>query len=158
MGEDPFVRWITRIGARAGRPHPYHPPVERVFTRIAPAVPHRVTPIMNMNTGRMRRQWWTTAAANLVMGVPCVVPVWLLWYVAVNGPLAELGWTVREPTENDGMLLWLVIAVSVVTAFVLLWWLANDFLRRWNTAAARVYWPVCALVTLVPTLTLISLS
>ncbi|MFG2483010.1 hypothetical protein ACGFSI_09635 [Streptomyces virginiae] len=101
----------------------------------------------------MRKHWWVTVGANLVMGVPGVVPVFLLWYMAVNGPLAELGWTVREPTENDGMLLWLV---PVVAAFVLLWWLANDFLRRWNTAAARVYWPVCALVTLVPSVTLMA--
>ncbi|WP_309136871.1 hypothetical protein [Streptomyces sp. CG 926] len=79
------------------------------------------------------------------------MPVFLVWYIAVNGPLAELGWTVREPTENDGMMLWLVIAVPIVAAFVLLWWLANAFARRWNTAAARVYWPVCAAVTLVPT-------
>lgn len=88
------------------------------------------------------------------MGVPALVPVWLLWYVAVNGPLADLGWTRREPTENDGMLLWLVIAVPVVTLFALLWWLANHAVRRWNTAAARVYWPVCALATLVPTFAL----
>lgn len=91
------------------------------------------------------------------MGVPGVVPVWLVWYVAVNGPLADLGWTQREPTENDGMLLWWVIAAPVVTAFALLWWLANDFVRRWNAAAARVYWPVCALATLAPTAALIVL-
>ncbi|WP_329405034.1 hypothetical protein OG523_25995 [Streptomyces virginiae] len=87
-----------------------------------------------------------------------VVPVWLLWYIAVNGPLADLGWTRREPTENDGMLLWLVIAVPVVTLFALLWWLANHFVRRSNTAPARVYWPVCALVTLVPSVTLMLLA
>ncbi|MER6255425.1 hypothetical protein ABT224_29145 [Streptomyces sp. NPDC001584] len=106
----------------------------------------------------MRRRWWIAAGVNLLMGVPAVVPVWLLWYLAVNGPLAELGWTVREPTENDGMMLWLVIVVPVVTAFVLLWWLANHFVRRRNTAAARVYWPVCALMTLVPTATLMILA
>ncbi|MFD3467861.1 hypothetical protein ACFWWM_16075 [Streptomyces sp. NPDC058682] len=89
------------------------------------------------------------------MGVPGVVPVWLLWYIAVNGPLADLGWTVREPTENDGMV---PILVPIVAASGVLWWLANRFLRRWNTAAARVYWPVCALVTLVPTATLIIFS
>ncbi|MFJ2751471.1 hypothetical protein [Streptomyces sp. NPDC087297] len=89
------------------------------------------------------------------MGVPAVVPVWLLWYIAVNGPLADLGWTVREPTENDGMVL--VILGPIVAASALLWWLANHFIRRWNTAAARVYWPVCALVTLVPTFALMIL-
>ncbi|MFF4267641.1 hypothetical protein ACFY7Y_38625 [Streptomyces virginiae] len=102
----------------------------------------------------MRRNWWITAGTNLVMGVPGIVPVWLVWYVAVNGPLADLGWTVPEPTENDGML---VVLVPIVAAFALLWWLANDFLRRWNTAAARVYWPVCALAALVPTAALIVL-
>lgn len=109
---------------------------------------------MSVNTGRMRKQWWIAAGANLLMGVPAVVPVWLLWYIAVNGPLADLGWTLRDSSEDDGVLVWVVLAAPVVTVFALLWWLVNRFVRRRNTAAARVYWPVCVLATLFPSFAL----
>jgi hypothetical protein len=80
-----------------------------------------------------------------------VVPIWLLWYFAVNGPLADAGVTVREPTENDGMLLWLVIIVPAVALFVLLWWLANSPLRHRTTLAPRAYWSLSVAALFVPT-------
>ncbi|MFI7359220.1 hypothetical protein ACIBTP_35480 [Streptomyces avidinii] len=103
----------------------------------------------------MGKQWWTAVGVNLLLGIPGVVPVWLLWYLAVNWPLAALGWTEREATENDGVLPWLVIAAPVVLVFALLWWLTNRALRRRRTAPAfRLYWPVCALATLLPSFAL----
>jgi hypothetical protein len=60
-------------------------------------------------------------AANLLMGVPGVVPVWMLWYFAVNWPLEALGRTVREPTENDGMLPWLLLFRPGIALSALLW-------------------------------------
>ncbi|MFF2525638.1 hypothetical protein [Streptomyces liangshanensis] len=83
-----------------------------------------------------------------------MVPIFLLWYFASNGPLADLGWTQREPTENDGMLLWLVIIAPVVVAFTLLWWLANYPVRRRIPLDSRLYWSASALVTVLPTFTL----
>ncbi|GAA1392392.1 hypothetical protein GCM10009639_23940 [Kitasatospora putterlickiae] len=90
------------------------------------------------------------AVVNLLLGVPAVVPVWLLWYFAVNWPLKALGWTVGEPTENDGPLPWLVLAGPLVLAFTALWWLANDGLRR-RSGRGRGYWSLSVALTLLPT-------
>lgn len=68
-----------------------------------------MTPITGVNTGGMRKWLPTAVGVNLVLGIPGVVPVWLLSYFAVNWPLAAVGWTQREPTENDGMLPWLLL-------------------------------------------------
>ncbi|MER5354338.1 hypothetical protein ABT093_28915 [Kitasatospora sp. NPDC002551] len=102
------------------------------------------------------------AAVNLVMGLPAVVPLFLLWYFAANWPLAALGWTEGEPTENDGPLPWLVLCGPVVVACAALWWLANDALRRRSGRSGRTgggwfYWPVSAGLTLVPTGVLIAM-
>lgn len=104
----------------------------------------------------MRTYSPAAAALNLLLGLPAVVPVWLLWYVAANWPLAALGWTGREPTENDGVLSVLAVVVPVVGAFALLWWLANAAVRR-RTApgAGRAYWPVSLSLLLVPTFVLL---
>lgn len=75
-----------------------------------------------VNTGRMRK--WLSAAVgvNVLLGVPGVVPACLLRYYVSNGPLADLGRTRREPTENDGMLLWLLIVVPVNVVLLLVRW------------------------------------
>ncbi|MEV0007292.1 hypothetical protein [Streptomyces sp. NPDC047973] len=100
---------------------------------------------------------WCLAAfgVNLALGVPGVVPVWLVWYFLANGPLADAGWTQREPTENDGMALWLVIIVPVVAVFGGIWWLANAPLRRRAPLGPLAYWTAGVLITLVPTVVLI---
>ncbi|MFE2109931.1 hypothetical protein ACFXAF_29270 [Kitasatospora sp. NPDC059463] len=105
----------------------------------------------------MRTYVPAAVAVNLALGVPAVVPVWLLWYFAANWPLAALGWTEGEPTENDGPLPWLVLCGPVVLASAALWWLANTGLRR-RCASGWVYWPVSAGLTLVPTGVLITRS
>ena len=110
-----------------------------------------------MSTGPTRKWLLTAVGVNLLLGVPGVVPVFLLWYFAVNWPLAALGWTQRNPTENDGMLPWLLVFGPVVTLFAAVWWLANSPMRRRVALAPRRYWLVIALVTLVPTFTLITL-
>jgi hypothetical protein len=87
---------------------------------------------------------------NLVLGIPAIVPLFLVWYVMSNGPLATLGWTQREPTENDGMLVWLVIVVPVFCLFGLLWGLINAWMRRRTTAPTSLYWLACMAATLLP--------
>ncbi|SDT12332.1 hypothetical protein SAMN05216371_1341 [Streptomyces sp. TLI_053] len=105
----------------------------------------------------MRTYPTAAVAVNLLLGLPAVVPVWLLWYFAVNWPLAELGWTRREPTENDGVLPWLMLAVPVLAVFAAVWWPANHLLRRRrrhryaDPGRAGAYWTTSALLTLVPT-------
>ncbi|MBQ0986924.1 hypothetical protein KBZ10_20895 [Streptomyces sp. F63] len=95
---------------------------------------------------------------NLLLGIPAVVPAFLLWYFASNWPLAELGWTDREPTENDGVLPWVMLAVPVISLFGLIWGLANALLRRWTPLAPGAYWLLSAAATALPTLTLIVIS
>ncbi|WP_184917470.1 hypothetical protein [Streptomyces luteogriseus] len=104
-----------------------------------------------MGRGRWARRWSAPLVVNVLLGIPGVVPFWLLWYLAVNGPLAEAGWTVREPTENDGMALWLVIVVPVVTLYGLIWWLANRPLRHRTALAPHTYWLLSLTAPLLPT-------
>ncbi|MER7846259.1 hypothetical protein ABTZ03_20165 [Kitasatospora sp. NPDC096077] len=99
----------------------------------------------------------TAVVLNLLLGLPGVVPVWLLYQFAVNWPLAALGWTDREPTDNDGILPWLLLPGPVVLGSGALWWLANRAVRR-RTApggSRAGYWLTSVLLTLVPTLVLI---
>ncbi|WP_435283118.1 hypothetical protein [Streptomyces koelreuteriae] len=104
------------------------------------------------------KHWSAPLLVNLLLGIPAVVPIWLLWYLTANWPLAELGLTVREPTENDGMALWLVIVVPVVALFGLIWWLANSPLRRRTSLTPRTYWLLSLSAPLLPTAVLILVS
>ncbi|MFH8881195.1 hypothetical protein [Streptomyces californicus] len=90
--------------------------------------------------------------ANLLLGIPAVVPLFLIWYLLSNYPLAELGWTEREPTENDGILPGLIIAVPVVGVFGIGWALLNLWMRDRLSAGAPAspYWALAATLTLAP--------
>ncbi|MFD5567253.1 hypothetical protein [Streptomyces cadmiisoli] len=103
----------------------------------------------------MTKRWWAPVLVNTLLGVPGVVPIWLLWYYAVNGPLADLGLTVREPTENDGMLGWLLITAVAFGLYGLFWWVCNRPLRHGTTLAPLTYWALGVLSTFVPTIALI---
>ncbi|MFI1992025.1 hypothetical protein [Actinoplanes sp. NPDC020271] len=48
----------------------------------------------------------TAVGANPVLGVPGIVPIFLGYCYLTNGPLWELGWTSREPAENDACPRW----------------------------------------------------
>lgn len=89
---------------------------------------------------------------NLLLGVPAIVPMFLIWYYLSNGPFADAGWTRRDPNENDGTTLWLVIVVPVVAVFGGLWTLANVWMRRRLVADAPPYpyWLVSAALTAAP--------
>ncbi|GGU87332.1 hypothetical protein GCM10010275_24090 [Streptomyces litmocidini] len=90
------------------------------------------------------------AAVNLLLGVPGIVPYFLVWYVLANGPLAALGWTAQDPNENDGMSLWLVVVVPVLGTYGLVWGLVNRRLARRTPAPRTVFWTVCAVASLAP--------
>nr|WP_171109789.1 MULTISPECIES: hypothetical protein [Streptomyces] len=98
----------------------------------------------------MIRRWPTALGVNLLLGIPGVVPIWLLWFLAASRHNPE-------PTENDGMALWLVIIVPVVGLYTLLWWTANTALARRTSLAAQHYWLLSVAGTFLPTLTLILL-
>lgn len=103
----------------------------------------------------MARHWSAPLLLNVLLGIPGVVPIWLLWYLAANWPLAGLGLTVREPTETDGALGWVLITVPVVGLYGLLWWSANRPLARRTALGSRAYWLLSVLTTFVPTIVLI---
>ena len=65
--------------------------------------------------------------------------------------LGELGSTVREPTEDDGILSWLVVGPPVVAAATLLWWLLNSALRSRLAAEAPRSWLLSTAAVLAPT-------
>ncbi|MET9499022.1 hypothetical protein [Streptomyces sp. NPDC006552] len=87
-------------------------------------------------------------ALNLLLGVPGVVPIWLLWYLVSN-------WIDPAPTENDGMALWLVIIAPVLAFYALLWWFPNRALARRTPLTTRHYWLLSATGTLLPTAALL---
>ncbi|MDW4900243.1 hypothetical protein HXS80_20200 [Streptomyces sp. CB04723] len=102
-----------------------------------------------------RARLWKSSvpvAANLLLGIPAVVPLFLIWYLLSNYPLADLGWTQREPTENDGILPGLIIAVPVVGVFGIVWALLNLWMRDRLSAGASAssYWTLAAALTLAP--------
>ncbi|MGP4085800.1 hypothetical protein [Streptomyces sp. KR55] len=65
-----------------------------------------------------------------MLGCIAVIPLWLLLLFAINFPLASLGVTRREPTENDGMLPWLILLVPLLSGLLALWWSLNALIRR----------------------------
>ena len=87
---------------------------------------------------------------NVLLGIPAVVPLFLVWYMLANWPLADLGWTQQEPTENDGMLGWLIFATPVVCLFGCSWGLINAWMRRRTAARASRYWLACVVAVLAP--------
>ncbi|MEV0241464.1 hypothetical protein AB0I06_16250 [Streptomyces sp. NPDC050674] len=104
------------------------------------------------------RQWLRLSfplVVNVLLGIPAVVPAFMLWYFAANWPLASLGWTDREPTENDGVLPWVMVATPILVLFGLIWWLANRPFRRRTALSPGRYWLLSAVATALPTLTLI---
>lgn len=105
--------------------------------------------------GERRWAWPLTVAANLCLGVVGLVPFFLLVLFLINFPLAALGLTSREPTENDGMFPWAVVLTPLLLGFCALWFLANLGLRNLTPAEhARRHWWLAALLTSAPALSL----
>lgn len=105
------------------------------------------------DTGRTQRlKWALVVTVNLVLGFFAVIPLWALWFFAANFPLAAMGLTRREPTENDGVFPWLVILVPLVGGFLAAWSLTNLLVWRRTGQAARPYWAASSAVVLLPTI------
>ncbi|MFS8203772.1 hypothetical protein ACLVWQ_34510 [Streptomyces sp. CWNU-52B] len=105
----------------------------------------------------MGRSWPVPFAVNMVLGIPGIVPAWLVYYFAANWPLAGLGLAGRNPTENDGVLPWLLLAGPVLTLFFLMWWLINLPIRRRTRLTPGTYWLLSAAAATLPTLALTTL-
>ncbi|MFI5678255.1 hypothetical protein [Streptomyces cellulosae] len=100
---------------------------------------------------RPQLSWALPVTANLVLGVVAVVPLWLLTQFARNYPLAALGLTDREPTDDDGMLPWAMLLVPMWVLFLALWVSANWLIREKAVVSRGWYWGWAVLVALVPT-------
>ncbi|WP_242624980.1 hypothetical protein [Krasilnikovia cinnamomea] len=87
---------------------------------------------------------------NVLLGIPAIVPLFLAWYILANWPLADLGWTQPEPTENDGMAGWLILATPVFCMFGSIWGFINVWMRRRTAVRASRYWLACVAALLVP--------
>ncbi|MGN9816997.1 hypothetical protein ACTMUQ_16850 [Streptomyces sp. SD11] len=105
----------------------------------------------------MGKSWPAPLAVNVLLGVPGIVPIWLVFYFAVNWPLAGLGLAGSNATENDGVLPWLLVGGPILALFFLVWWLANRPLRRRTHLEPGAYWLLSVTATTLPTLALISL-
>ncbi|MBA8826157.1 hypothetical protein FHX42_003533 [Saccharopolyspora lacisalsi] len=99
-------------------------------------------------TSRLR--WIASIVANLLLGCIAVIPLWLLWLFALDFPFAALGLTRRAPTENDGVLPWLIVLVPLLTVLVALWILINFWMRRKSEMPTRTYWVASSVVMLFP--------
>ncbi len=98
------------------------------------------------------RKLLIAAGVNLVLGVPGIVPIFLGWYFLVNGPLSDLGWTVREPTEDDGTLVLGVFLAPVLLISAAIYGWANWWLRRRTDVSALPYWTACVTAFFLPVL------
>lgn len=90
------------------------------------------------------------AVVNVGLGIVAVVPLWLLLLFAVNFPLASMGLTSREPTENDGMLPWALLLVPLWALFLGLWIPVNLLLHDRTELPGARYWTLASLTALTP--------
>ncbi|NAS21236.1 hypothetical protein GT755_05990 [Herbidospora sp. NEAU-GS84] len=86
---------------------------------------------------------------HVVLGGVGIFPLIYITYFLTQYPLAALGLTEREPTENDGILISLVALVGVSPFFVI-WAVINEVIRRITRLPHRSYWWASAIVSLLP--------
>ncbi|WP_329088275.1 hypothetical protein [Streptosporangium sp. NBC_01469] len=88
-----------------------------------------------------RIAWLAPLAVNILFGCLAPFPLFLVWYFLANYPLAALGLTERDPTDNDGILPHLIM-LGGVGLFVALWAVVNLAVRALSRLPARSYWLV----------------
>jgi hypothetical protein len=88
-----------------------------------------------------RIAWLAPLAVNVLFGYFAVFPLSLVWYYLTNSPLVAQGLTERDPTDNDGILGYLIV-LGGVGLFIALWAVVNLALRALLRLPARSYWPV----------------
>ena len=92
---------------------------------------------------------------NLVLGVPAIVPFFLLWYGWASWSPTEFRQGLMEPSVNEEPLGWAMIAGPFVFGFGGIWLFVNWLVRGRRTMVPRLrYWSVCVAATLVPYLSL----
>lgn len=91
-------------------------------------------------------RWVAVLSVNTVLGALFTMPMLYLWLFLQEYPLAALGLASREPTNNDGVLPWLLLIIPLLSLGLLLWLGINVLLRKWAKLPARQHWPACAAV------------
>ena len=96
---------------------------------------------------------------NVILGVPAVVPVWLAWFYLTQWPLAAIGPTTQDASQDDGVVIASVVVLPVVALGVVAWFFVGLWLRpRVDPMNGPWFWPVSALAVLAPTAVLILVS
>ncbi|GAA1020577.1 hypothetical protein Aple_078700 [Acrocarpospora pleiomorpha] len=93
--------------------------------------------------------WLAPVSVNVVLGSVGVIPLAFVWMFLAQYPLAALGLTERDPTDNDGILPWLVL-LGAVGLFFILWTVINKVTRRVTRLPNRSYWWVSVIISLTP--------
>ncbi|MEU7583458.1 hypothetical protein AB0B50_38440 [Streptomyces sp. NPDC041068] len=88
---------------------------------------------------------------NVLLGIPAVVPVWMLYYLAVT-------WVHSAPEENDGFGVVLILLGPLVAACGFLWWAANVPCARRTQLHSAQYWALSLLGMLLPSAALFTNS
>ncbi|MEV6982907.1 hypothetical protein AB0M95_16820 [Sphaerisporangium sp. NPDC051017] len=94
--------------------------------------------------------WLPPAVVNLIFGCIGVFPLGFLWIFLSEYPLAALGVTERNPTNNDGFYPWLILLVAGVGSFIAVWAGINFLLWRALKLHRRCYWVASAILLLAP--------
>jgi lysylphosphatidylglycerol synthetase-like protein (DUF2156 family) len=98
----------------------------------------------------VRRSWpgWLAALVlNSQLGYVAVVPFLFLWVLVST----ELGWETPDPTENDGMLVMLLVSVVPSVLLLVLFGAANYALTRLFDIRSRWFWTAAVLLLVLPT-------
>ncbi|OIJ63680.1 hypothetical protein [Streptomyces mangrovisoli] len=103
------------------------------------------------DTSSSLRGWAVCAAVNLLLGCVGAVPFGLTATFLLVHPLAGLGLMSRDPTDNDGVMPWLIVLTVLLGLFAALWIPANLLVRRTRGAALKHYWLVSTALVLLPT-------
>ena len=98
-----------------------------------------------------RRGWAACVAVNLLLGCLGTVPFGLTVRFVLVHPLAGLGLVSRDPTDNDGVLPWLVVLAVLLGVFTALWVPANLIVRRTWGAGLKSYWLMSTALVILPT-------
>jgi hypothetical protein len=96
-----------------------------------------------------RIAWLAPIAVNALFGCLVPLPLVVVWYFLANYPLAALGLTERDPTDNDGILPHLIL-LGGVGLFIALWAVVNLAVRALTRLPALPYWLVSVVLLFGP--------
>ncbi|MEV2256039.1 hypothetical protein AB0I94_36715 [Streptomyces sp. NPDC050147] len=96
-------------------------------------------------------RWYTAFGVNLLLGVPAVIPLWMLYYIGAT-------WAHPAPEENDGLGIVLVGFGIPIACCGFLWWAVNrPFARRTHLPPPQ-YWALSLLGTFAPAIMLVCVN